>query len=56
MERGVYGHDLLEEGYSCGLHCVERLMRQTAFKARPKRRQPPKDKGMRSVIAANVLE
>lgn len=19
-------HDLLEEGYSCGLHCVERLM------------------------------
>ena len=49
-------HDLLEEGYSCGLHCVERLMRQAAFKARPKRRQPPKDRGMRSVIAANVLE
>ena len=33
-----------------------RLMRQAAFKARPKRRQPPKDKGMRSVIAANGLE
>lgn len=49
-------HDLLEEGYSCGLHCVERLMRQAAFKARPKRRQLPKDQGMRSVIAANVLE
>ena len=49
-------HDLLEEGYACGLHCVERLMRQAAFKARPKRRQPPKDQGMRSVIAANVLE
>ena len=49
-------HDLLEEGYSCGLHCVERLMRQAAFKARPKRRQPPKDRGVRSVIAANVLE
>ncbi|MBB5517166.1 putative transposase [Rubricella aquisinus] len=49
-------HDLLEEGYSCGLHCVERLMRQAAFKARPKRRKPPKDQSMRSVIAANVLE
>ncbi len=49
-------HDLLEEGYSCGLHCVERLMRQAAFRARPKRRQPPKDQGTRSVIAANVLE
>lgn len=49
-------HDLLEEGYTCGLHCVERLMRQAAFRARPKRRQPPKDQGTRSVIAANVLE
>lgn len=49
-------HDLLEEGYSCGLHCVERLMRHNAFRARPKRRQPPKDQGTRSVIAANVLE
>ena len=49
-------HDLLEEGYFCGLHCVERLMRQAAFRARPKRRQPPKDQGMRSIIAANVLE
>lgn len=49
-------HDLLEEGYACGLHCVERLMRQAAFRARPKRRQPPKDQGTRSVIAANVLE
>jgi putative transposase len=49
-------HDLLEEGYSCGLHCVERLMRQAAFRARPKRRQPPKDEGTRSIIATNVLE
>ena len=49
-------HDLLEEGYSCGLHCVERLMRQAAFRARPKRRQPPKGEGTRSIIAANVLE
>ena len=31
-------------------------MRQAAFRARPKRRQPPKDQGTRSVIAANVLE
>ena len=49
-------HDLLEEGYFCGLHCAERLMRQAAFRARPKRRQPPKDEGTRSIIAANVLE
>ncbi|WP_428928012.1 IS3 family transposase [Marinibacterium sp. SX1] len=49
-------HDLLEEGYSCGLHCFERLMRQAAFRARPKRRQPPKDEGTRSIKAANVLE
>lgn len=49
-------HDLLEEGHACGLHCVERLMRQAAFRARPKRQQPPKDQGTRSVIAANVLE
>lgn len=31
-------------------------MRQAAFRARPKRRQPPKDQGTRSVIAAKVLE
>jgi putative transposase len=49
-------HDLLAEGLSCGLHRVERLMRQQALKARPRRRGLPKDNGERSVIAGNVLD
>jgi putative transposase len=34
-------HDVLEEGLICGLHRIERLMRQNALKARPKRRGKP---------------
>lgn len=49
-------HDLLEEGSPCGLHRVERLMRQSALKALPKRRGKPKDDGDRSVIAGNLLD
>ncbi len=54
----IYGarrvwHDLLAESLSCGLHCVERLMRQQALKARPRRRGLPMDDGERSVIADN---
>ena len=49
-------HDMLEEGFSCGLHRVERLMRLHGLRARPRRRQLPKDAGARSVIAPNVLE
>ena len=49
-------HDLLAEGLSCGLHRIERLMRQQALKARPRRRGLPKDAGERSVIAGNVLD
>ena len=49
-------HDLLAEGLSCGLHRVERLMRQQALKARPRRRGLPTDDGERSVIAGNVLD
>jgi putative transposase len=49
-------HDLLAEGLSCGLHRVERLMRQQALKARPRRRGLPRDNGERSVIAGNVLD
>jgi HTH-like domain len=30
--------DVLEEGLACGLHRIERLMRQNALRARPKRR------------------
>ena len=51
-------HDLLADGVSCGLHQVERLMRQEALRARPKRRRLPSDTGERSVIAIspNVLD
>jgi len=49
-------HDVLEEGFACGLHRIERLMRLHALRARPRRRQLPKDQGVRSVIAANVLD
>ena len=49
-------HDLLAEGLSCGLHRVERLMRDNALRARPRRRGLPKDDGERSVIMPNVLD
>ena len=49
-------HDLLAEGYQCGLHKIERLMRDQGLRARPRRRGLPKDQGERSVIAGNVLD
>jgi putative transposase len=49
-------HDLLAEGISCGLHRIERLMREQGLRARPRRRGLPKDHGERSVIAGNVLD
>ncbi len=48
--------DALENGLACGLHRIERLIRQHAMMARPKRRGKPKDEGERSVIADNILE
>ncbi|MDO8327917.1 MAG: IS3 family transposase [Cypionkella sp.] len=48
--------DVLEEGLICGLHRIERLMRQNALKARPKRRGKPQDDGERSLIADNILD
>jgi putative transposase len=33
--------DVLEEGLACGLHRIERLMRQNAMRARPRRRGKP---------------
>lgn len=48
--------DVLEDGLTCGLHRIERLMRQNALKARPKRRKKPGDDGERSVIADNILD
>lgn len=49
-------HDVLAMGQSCGLHRVERLMREQALRARPRRRGLPVDKGQRSIIADNVLD
>jgi putative transposase len=40
-------HDMIEEGVPCGLHRIERLMRQEALKARPRRRRLPPDTGER---------
>jgi putative transposase len=37
--------DVLAEGFSCGLHKVERLMRTNALRARPRRRGLPRDDG-----------
>ena len=51
-------HDVLAEGFNCGLHRIERLMRLNALKARPRRRYLPPDVGERrtSTIAPNVLD
>jgi putative transposase len=50
--------DVLADGVSCGLHRIERLMRQQALRARPRRRRLPSDSGERqaSAVAPNVLE
>jgi putative transposase len=49
-------HDILAFGQSCGLHRIERLMREQALIARLRRRGLPKDRGERSAIAENVLD
>ncbi|RVT38474.1 IS3 family transposase [Sphingobium algorifonticola] len=48
--------DVLADGVDCGLHRIERLMRQQGLRARPRRRGLPKDHGGKSVVAANVLD
>ena len=48
-------HDVLALGQRCGLHRIERLMREQALRARPRRRGLPQDRGPRSAIADNVL-
>ena len=50
-------HDMLVEGIACGLHRIERLMRQAALRARPRRRRLPSDTAVCSTnaIAPNVL-
>lgn len=50
--------DVRAAGYACGLHRVERLMKEQALRARPRRRALPADPGERTMhaIAPNVLE
>lgn len=50
--------DVLEAGLACGLHRIEKLMRQQALRARPRRRRVPPDTGLRSsaAIAPNTLD
>ncbi len=50
--------DVLAEGFSCGLHRVERLMRLQALRARPRRRRLPPDAGERLAgsVAPNILD
>ncbi len=51
-------HDMIVDGVSCGLHRIERLMRQQALRARPRRRRLPTDPGERhtNAVAPNVLD
>ena len=50
--------DVLAAGFACGLHAVERLMRLSALRARPRRRRLPADIGERPAteLAANLLD
>ena len=50
--------DVLELGYHCGLHKIERLMRTQALRARPRRRAKPMDRGERlpGAIGTNLLD
>ena len=49
-------HDVLAESLSCGLHRIERLMRQNGLRARPRRRGLPKDTGERAAVSENILD
>jgi putative transposase len=55
---GRVWRDVLEEGFACGLHRIERLMREQALRARPRRRRLPSDTGERqaAAIAPNRLD
>ncbi|GJD59300.1 hypothetical protein MTDSW087_01576 [Methylobacterium dankookense] len=48
--------DVLAEGVSCGLHRIERIMRENALRARPRRRGLPKDEGERATTSPNLLD
>jgi putative transposase len=46
------------DGTACGLHRIERLMRQQALRARPRHRGLSADTGVRAsqVVAGNILD
>lgn len=48
--------DVLTEGVACELHRIERLMRENALRARPRRRGLPKDEGERAAASPNLLD
>ena len=50
--------DLLADGMVCGLHRIERLMRQQALRARPRRRRLPSDTGAHVLgsVSPNLLD
>jgi hypothetical protein len=50
--------DVLEAGIAFGLHRIEKIMRQQAFRARPRRRRSPPDTALRNTaaIAPNTLD
>ena len=50
--------DVLEDGFACGLHRIERLMQEQALRARPRRRRLPQDAGERQAgaVAPNTLD
>lgn len=43
--------DVLEAGFSCGLHKIERLMHAQALRARPRRRALPAERPNQKWIA-----
>jgi putative transposase len=51
-------HDMIADGLVCGLHRIERLMRQQGLRARPRRRRLPPDPGERQATAGapNMLD
>src|SRR5665213_3665145 len=49
-------HDVLADGFAAGLHRIERLMRQEGLRARPRRRDLPKDSGQPHIASLNILD
>ncbi|MDR6955771.1 putative transposase [Ancylobacter sp. 3268] len=54
MAHDASGPDVLAEGLSCGLHRVERIMRELGLRARPRRRGLPRDAGVRAAASDNL--